>query len=86
MVSLTAGHAPCDDSNKWENPDATCLPRLSGPGGDVKPVAEVQVEAERLPAQKMEAAVKVQEPAPVHIVVHHLMDKDILEFIIRPLE
>ena len=35
----------CDDSNKWENLDATCLPRLSGPGGDVKAVAEVQVEA-----------------------------------------
>ena len=49
-------------------------------------VAEVYVNAERLPAEEVEAAVEVQDPVPVHIVVHHLVDEYAFEFGVGPLE
>ena len=49
-------------------------------------VAEVHVDAEGLPAKEVKAAVEVQKPVAVHIVVHHFVDEDVLEFGVGPLE
>ena len=64
----------------------TVLFCLAGPGGDVEAVAEVHVDTEGLPAEEVEAAVEVQEPVTVHVVVHHLVDEDVLEFGVGPFE